>query len=114
MKYKKAGFKHFCFIAFLGLCSCSGCDIEVSGVELSKGNTNIQTVDISTGKCLVNEIESELTASQEGRLMAIVMEKLSALFSDSVILINTVPASKINYTISSDSNFYVWPFPHSA
>jgi hypothetical protein len=96
VKNREVRYNQFFYIVFLGLCSCAGCDIEVSGVELSKDNLDVQVVDISTGKCLVNEIESELTPKQEGRLTAILMEKLPTLFADSVILINKVPSSKIN------------------
>jgi hypothetical protein len=103
MQNQKVGFNKFSFIVFLGLCSCAGCDIEVSGVSLSKGNDRIQDVDISTGKCLVNQIESELTSSQEGRLTAMLMKKLPELFTDSVMLINTVPSSKINYAVSTEA-----------
>lgn len=102
MKPPKVRINQFSFILFLGLCSCTGCDLEVSGVSLSKDNSRIQSVDISTGKCLVNEIESELTSSQEGRLTAMLMKKLTELFTDSVILVNTVPSSKIN-RISSEN-----------
>ncbi len=102
MKHLKVGINQFSFIVFLALCSCSGCDLEVSGVALSKDNGRIQSVDTSTGKCLVNEIESELTSSQEGRLTTILMEKLPELFTDSVILINTMPSSKVNHAISPE------------
>lgn len=101
-QYVHLHFNSLCFFAFMCLCSCSGCDIEVNGIELSDYDSSHKPVDLTTGNCLVNEIESELKESQEKKLTTMLMKQLPDIFSDSVVHITTVPASKLNYKIPFD------------
>lgn len=94
------------FLLFFGLCSCTGCDIDRTEVSLSRTNPHPQLIDLSVGKCLVNEIEADISARQKGKLTNLMSKKLEEIFGDSVVYINTIPSShfkeKIPFEISPE------------
>jgi hypothetical protein len=98
--------QRYYFLLFLGLCSCTGCDIDRTEVSLSRANPKPQLIDLSIGKCLVNEIEADISARQKNKLTNLMSKKLEELFDDSVVYINTIPSSrfkeKIPFEISTE------------
>lgn len=90
---------HFWFVMLLGLCSCTGCDIDRTEVLLSRAIASPQVIDLSTGKCLVNEIEGDLSAREKARLTNLMLKQLEEVFNDSIVLINTVPSSRFEGNI---------------
>lgn len=98
--------QRYYFLLFLGLCSCTGCDIDRTEVSLSRANPDPQLIDLSIGKCLVNEIEADVSSRQKNKLSNLMSKKLEEIFGDSVEYINTVPSSrfkeKIPFEISAE------------
>jgi hypothetical protein len=98
--------QRYYFLLFLGLCSCSGCDIDRTEVSLRRANPDPQLIDLSIGKCLVNEIEADVSAKQKNKLTDLMSSKLEEIFNDSVVFLNTTPSSrfkeKIPFEISTD------------
>lgn len=84
---------------FLGMCSCTGCDIDRTEVSFSKANQDIQLIDLTIGKCLVNEIEADISRKQKSRLTNIMSKRLEEIFGDSVVYINTKPSSRFKEII---------------
>ena len=76
-------------LLFLGLCSCSGCDIDRTQLELNKANTDVQLVDLTTGKCLVNEIEADVSARHKNQLTSLLSKHLEDIIKDSVVHVNS-------------------------
>ncbi len=106
MKLQSINIHHFCFILFLGLCSCSGCDIDRTEVSLSRANPSPQLIDLSIGKCLVNEIEADVSSRHKAKLTSLLAKQLDEVFGDSVVYINTIPSSrfkeKIPFEVSTE------------
>jgi hypothetical protein len=94
------------FVLFLGFCSCTGCDIDRTKVALSRGYDHPQLIDVSTGNCLVNDIEGDLTTREKAKLTNLMAKQLEDIFGESVVYLTTMPASrfqgKIPYEISAE------------
>ena len=106
MKHRIFSVHHFYFVAFLCLCSCSGCDIDRTEVSLSRANSDPQLIDLTTGKCLVNEIEADIKAKHKAKLRDILSKQLEDIFDDSIVFVNTIPSArfdeKIPFEIAAD------------
>jgi hypothetical protein len=99
MKHFISDWYRYSFVLFFGLCSCTGCDIDRTEVSLSRANPDPQLVDLSTGTCLVNEIEADVSAKRKGRLKDILLKQLEEVFGDSLIHINTVSSTRFKESI---------------
>ncbi len=89
----------FYFMLFLGMCSCTGCDIDRTEVSLSKANPDVQLIDLTTGKCLVNEIDADISRKQKSKLTNLMAKRLEEIFGDSVVHINTKLSSRFKEKI---------------
>ena len=99
MKHRIFSVHHFYFVAFLCLCSCSGCDIDRTEISLSRANSDPQLVDLTIGKCLVNEIEADVKAKHKAKLRDLLIKQLEDIFDDSIVYVNTIPSARFNEKI---------------
>lgn len=89
MKRTHLNVNGYYFLLFLGLCSCTGCDIERTEIELSKSNRQLQVVDVTIGKCLVNTLQGDITEDSEVRFADLMLKHLREVFPDSVVYIKS-------------------------
>ena len=87
--YLPLHFSSYYALLLLALCSCTGCDIDRTQLEINKANPQVQLVDLTTGKCLVNEIEAEVSARHKHQLMSLLSKHLEDIIKDSVVHLNS-------------------------